>query len=81
MANKGIRDVEERTIMHDGKVIAIDYSVRYYNIPQRDYRQCTGRLIPLTVLDFILDDNNIVETRYQNFDGNLIKTCVYKRGE
>lgn len=73
-----IKRVEEETVMKQGKIICVNYHVWYYNIPSRDYRQCTGRLIPMTVLNFILDENNEAITRYQEFDGKLYKRTIYK---
>ena len=77
--NKGIRMVVEDTVMREGRIIEVNYTVRYYNARPRDYRQCTGRLIPMTVLNFILDEAVNVTTRYSNYRGDIIKTSTYKR--
>ena len=72
-----IRRVEEETVMKDGKITAVNYQVWYHNAPSRDYRQCTQRLIPMTVLNFILNEAVNVTTRYQEFHGCFYKRCTY----
>jgi hypothetical protein len=78
MENK-IKRVEEEQVMKDGKIIAINYSVWYFNAKRRDYRHGHYKVIPMTVLNFILDESNEAITKYQEFDGNTYKRTMYQQ--
>lgn len=71
--------VEEEQIMKAGKIIKVNYTVWYKDengtrTARREYRHGHYKVIPMTVLNFILDENNEATTKYQEFDG-----CIYKR--
>jgi len=71
--------VEEEQIMKAGKIVGINYIVWYKDengarTARREYRHGHYKVIPMTVLNFILDENNEATTKYQEFDG-----CIYKR--
>lgn len=71
--------VEEEQITKDGKIIGINYTVWYKNesgerTACKSYRHGLYKVIPMTVLNFILDESNEATTKYQEFDG-----CIYKR--
>lgn len=71
--------VEEEQIMKAGKIVGINYTVWYKDengtrTARREYRHGHYKVIPMTVLNFILDESNEANTKYQEFDG-----CIYKR--
>ena len=69
-----IKRVEEEQVMKSGKIIGINYRVWYKNGVRRDYRHGNYKAIPMTVLSFILNENNEVTIKHQDFNG-----CIYKR--
>ena len=76
--------VEEEQIMKAGKITGTNYAVWYANengvrSARRDYREGQYKIIPMTVLNFILDENNESRTRYQEFDGNTYKRTTYQQ--
>ncbi len=76
--------VEEEQIMKAGKIIRTNYTVWYKDengarTARRDYREGQYKAIPMTVLNFILDENNEARTRYQEFDGNTYKRTMYQQ--
>lgn len=73
-----IKRVEEETIMKEGKIVAINYRVWYKNGTKRAYFQNQYKVIPMTVLDFILDESNEANTRYQEYDGCIYKYTMYQ---
>lgn len=78
--------VEEEQIMKAGKIIRTNYAVWYKDengarTARRDYREGQYKVIPMTVLNFILDENNEARTRYQEFDGNTYKRTTYQQPE
>lgn len=71
--------VEEEQIMKAGKIVGINYTVWYKDengtrTARREYRHGHYKVIPMTVLNFILDESSEATTKYQEFDG-----CIYKR--
>lgn len=71
--------VEEEQIMKAGKIVGINYTVWYKDengtrTARREYHHGHYKVIPMTVLNFILDESNEANTKYQEFDG-----CIYKR--
>ena len=78
MDNK-IKRVEEEQVMKAGKIIGINYTVWYKNGVRRDYRHGHYKVIPMTVLNFIMDESNEARTRYQEFDGNTYKRTMYQQ--
>ena len=76
--------VEEEQIMKAGKIVGTNYTVWYKDedgsrTARRDYRHGHYKVIPMTVLNFILDENNEARTRYQEFDGNTYKRTMYQQ--
>lgn len=76
-----IKRVEEEQVMQDGKIIAINYNVWYFNAKRRDYRHGHYTVIPATVLNYILDEGNEAVTRYQEYNGCLYKRTMYQPAE
>ena len=78
--------VEEEQIMKAGKITGTNYTVWYKDengarTARRDYREGQYKVIPMTVLNFILDENNEARTRYQEFDGNTYKRTTYQQSQ
>ena len=76
--------VEEEQVMKAGKITGTNYTVWYKDengarTARRDYRHGHYKVIPMTVLNFILDENNEARTRYQEFDGNTYKRTTYQQ--
>jgi len=76
--------VEEEQIMKAGKIVGINYTVWYKDengtrTARREYRHGHYKVIPMTVLNFILDENNEATTKYQEFDGNTYKRTMYQQ--
>lgn len=74
--------VEEEQIMKSGKITGANYTVWYKDengvrTARRDYREGQYTVIPMTVINFILDENNETRTRYQEFKGNTYKRTTY----
>ena len=76
--------VEEEQIMKAGKITGTNYTVWYKDengarTARRDYREGQYKVIPMTILNFILDENNEANTKYQEFDGHIYKRTMYQQ--
>ena len=77
--NTKIKRVEEEQVMKAGKIVGINYTVWYKNGIRRDYRKGHYTVIPMTVLNYIMDEGNEAITRYQEFYGCLYKRTMYQQ--
>lgn len=74
-----IKRVEEETIIKQGKIIGINYRVWYKEGTKRIYQKGHYKEIPMTILNYILDETNEAITKYQEFEGYIYKRTTYQQ--